>query len=93
MDDRKARLTAYVHGHVQGVGFRFWVQAQAAEFGLVGSAANLPEGTVEVVAEGSQEACQRLLDALRGPDPPGRVSQVCPEWSSPRGDMAKFIAR
>ena len=46
------RVTAWVHGRVQGVGFRWWVRARALELGLVGCAANLDDGRVEVVAEG-----------------------------------------
>uniref|UniRef100_UPI0037353DAC acylphosphatase n=1 Tax=Corynebacterium sp. TaxID=1720 RepID=UPI0037353DAC len=46
------RMTAFVHGHVQGVGFRWWVRSRALEAGLAGHAANLRDGRVEVVAEG-----------------------------------------
>ncbi|WP_242885023.1 acylphosphatase [Actinomadura litoris] len=58
------RLTAWVRGRVQGVGFRWWVRARALELGLAGSATNLRDGRVEVVAEGPRPACQRLLDLL-----------------------------
>ena len=46
------RVTVYVRGDVQGVGFRFWTRARARELGLVGHARNLPDGRVEVVAQG-----------------------------------------
>lgn len=93
MGDRTARLTAWVDGHVQGVGFRYWVQARATEQGLGGSATNLPDGRVEVVAEGNEEACRRLLATLRGSRAPGHVTGVREEWSSPRGNMAHFTTR
>lgn len=93
MSDRRARLTAWVDGYVQGVGFRYWVQARATEQGLAGSASNLPDGRVEVVAEGPEEACRRLLDTLRGSRTPGRVTEVREEWSSVRGNMANFTTR
>ncbi len=35
------RLIAWVHGQVQGVGFRWWTRSRALELGLVGSATNL----------------------------------------------------
>jgi len=70
------RLTALVQGHVQGVGFRWWTRSRALELGLVGWAKNLPDGRVEVVAEGPQTRCIRLLARLRGPDTPGRVDLV-----------------
>ncbi|MDT5237790.1 MAG: acylphosphatase, partial [Mycobacterium sp.] len=42
------RLTAWVHGYVQGVGFRWWTRSQALELGLTGYASNRPDGRVQV---------------------------------------------
>ena len=50
MPDEQARMTAWVHGHVQGVGFRYWTKTQALELGLLGYAANQPDGRVRVVS-------------------------------------------
>jgi acylphosphatase len=88
-----ARLTVWVHGGVQGVGFRWWVRARALELGLVGSAANLPDGRVEVVVEGPRPACEALLAALRGPGTPGRVRTVVDRWGPPRGGITGFVER
>jgi acylphosphatase len=85
-----ARLTAWVQGRVQGVGFRWWVRSRALELGLAGRAQNLPDGRVEVIAEGARDACRRLLALLSGPDTPGRVTGVRHEWSEPRGDIRGF---
>ena len=87
------RLTAWVHGRVQGVGFRWWVRSRALELGLVGSAANLADGRVEVVAEGPRDACQALLDALNGSRTPGRVRNVVERWGRSRGGIAGFVER
>jgi acylphosphatase len=87
------RLTAWVHGHVQGVGFRWWVRARALELGLAGSAANLEDGRVEVVAEGPRDRCETLLGALRGPGTPGRVRTVVERWGQPRGGVTGFTER
>lgn len=87
------RLTAWVHGRVQGVGFRFWTQEQAVRLGLAGSATNLPDGTVEVIAEGPREACADLLAALRGPMTPGRVRRVVERWGNAQGAGARFVTR
>jgi hypothetical protein len=46
-----ARLQAFVKGHVQGVGFRWWTRARALELGLSGWACNLEDGRVDFVAE------------------------------------------
>jgi len=57
-----------VHGRVQGVGFRWFVWKAADRLGLRGTAQNLPDGSVEVLVEGSDEALQQLELALgRGP--------------------------
>jgi acylphosphatase len=89
----EARLTAWVRGHVQGVGFRWWVRSRALELGLVGSASNLRDGRVEVVAEGPRAECERLLDLLRSPGTPGRVTGVVERWGEPRGDLVSFVER
>ncbi len=91
--EEQTRLTAWVRGHVQGVGFRWWVRSKALELGLSGSASNLADGRVEVVAEGSREACDRLLSQLRGGGTPGMVSGVAERWSEPRGDLHGFVER
>jgi acylphosphatase len=75
-----ARLTAWVDGHVQGVGFRWWVRCRARELGLSGEARNLPDRRVVVVAEGPRECCERLLALLRAGDAPGRVDGVAEQW-------------
>ena len=93
MGSEDVRLTIWVHGHVQGVGFRWWVRARALELGLVGSAANLEDGRVEVVAEGPRERCEALLAALRGPGTPGRVRTVVERWGTPRGGVTGFAER
>jgi len=88
-----ARLTAWVRGRVQGVGFRWWTRARALELGLVGTATNLADGRVEVVAEGPRASCEALLEALRGPGAPGRVTGVTERWSDPRGGLNGFVER
>ena len=95
--DGEVRLTAWVHGHVQGVGMRWWIRSRALELGLAGWARNTDDGRVEVVAEGDREAAVRLLAALQGGDSaagrPGRVTGVTERWSAARGDLTGFRER
>ncbi len=70
------RVTAVVSGHVQGVGYRWFVHGLASDAGLHGSARNLPDGRVEVVLEGNDDAVDAAIAALSGPGAPGRVSRV-----------------
>ena len=84
MSVETVRMTAFVKGQVQGVGFRWWTRARALELGLAGTATNLADGRVEVVAEGPEETCRRLLELLAGG--PGRVEYVSERWGAPRGE-------
>lgn len=95
-DEENVRLTAWVRGRVQGVGFRWWVRSRALELGLAGSATNLSDGRVEVVAEGPRGRCRDLLDLLggdAGAGRPGKVTGVTERWSDPRGEAAGFVER
>jgi acylphosphatase len=89
--EETVRLTAWVDGRVQGVGFRWWTRCQARRLGLRGTAANLPDGRVEVIAEGRRAACAELLDLLAGQDTPGRVTGVDHQWGQALGEFARFI--
>jgi len=65
-----------VSGHVQGVGFRMYVQREASSLGLRGTVRNMPDGAVEVVASGDDAALGRLEAKLRQGPPASRVSSV-----------------
>ncbi|WIM66910.1 acylphosphatase [Corynebacterium breve] len=84
------RVTAFVHGRVQGVGFRWWTRSQALGLGLNGHAANLVDGRVEVVAEGERAVVAKLLQLLEeepsSAGRPGRVDTVVTLESDPRGE-------
>jgi acylphosphatase len=88
--DQPVRLTAFVHGQVQGVGFRWWTRARALELGLVGRAVNKPDGRVEVIAEGARGRCEHLVELLRGPHAPGQVTFVAEQYGPPGGDLVGF---
>ena len=55
------RRTSYFSGRVQGVGFRYTVDELAQHFEVVGTVRNLPDGRVEVVAEGDEAEIARFL--------------------------------
>ena len=84
----ETRLTAWVHGYVQGVGFRWTTRSKAMELGLTGYASNQVDGRVLVVAQGSRTACEQLLDWLRGGSTPGRVDNVVADFA-PAGEPIK----
>ena len=86
----RQRLTATVHGVVQGVFFRQTAQREAVRLGLVGMVRNQPDGTVRVVAEGDSRALKDLLRWLyRGPER-AVVERVDVEWQEPRNGLSGF---
>ncbi len=93
LGESEVRLTAWVHGHVQGVGFRWWTRSRALELGLTGFAANKADGRVHVVAQGPREACEKLLDLLEHGDSPGRVDSVVADWSAASDALSGFTER
>jgi acylphosphatase len=90
---KTVRLTAWLRGRVQGVGFRWWARSRALELGLTGWAENLADGRVKVVAEGPREACAQLLELLDRGDTPGQVQHVTHRWDAARGGLAGFAER
>lgn len=70
------RLHVVVEGEVQGVGFRRFVQIHANRLGVKGFAKNLPDGTVEIVAEGYQESVEKLLQYISKGPPLATVTNV-----------------
>lgn len=93
VSEADVKLTAWVHGYVQGVGFRWWTRARALELGLRGYASNRPDGRVLVVAQGPREDCQRLLDLLQGGRTPGAVDNVVADWSEAGDALKGFTER
>ena len=72
----KVARRAIVSGRVQGVFYRTTTAAKAREFGVTGSARNLPDGRVEVIAVGSAAAVRKLLDWLWIGSSASHVTQV-----------------
>jgi acylphosphatase len=81
-------LNCVVHGRVQGVGFRFYVQEQADRLGLRGWVRNLPGGEVEVEAAGDTEGLKELLKTIQLGPVLSRVDSVEVNWGEgePRED-------
>jgi acylphosphatase len=74
-----------VHGRVQGVGFRYSLARRAESRGVAGSAANRPDGTVEVVLEGDADAVESLVRWCEHGPPGATVDRVDVTEEDPQG--------
>lgn len=90
MANTQERLHAQVLGHVQGVNFRYYTRLIAKEMGLRGWVRNRSDGTVEVVAEGTRQQLDKLLQFLHTGPAAAKVSQVQTDWLSATGEFADF---
>jgi acylphosphatase len=81
----------FVSGRVQGVGYRYFVLREAEALGIAGFARNLPDGRVEVIAEGEDEALRRFEALLREGPAFATVTAVERAEATPRGDAGFHI--
>ena len=82
-----------IAGRVQGVGFRFFAEAQAAVEGVHGYVQNLADGRVEALVEGDEESVERVERALRRGPPGSRVDSVDVEGVPPSRRATGFSIR
>jgi acylphosphatase len=82
-----------IGGEVQGVGFRFFTQRQAAVENLHGWVRNLADGRVEISVEGEIESLVRFERAVRHGPPAARVADVEVEHTAPSGRDTGFSIR
>jgi acylphosphatase len=75
---------------VQGVFFRREISYLARQLGVTGWTRNIPDGSVEVVAEGDKEAIDKLIQFCRVGPSGARVRNVSVEWEDFRGEFRGF---
>lgn len=87
------RLHLHVFGWVQGVGYRYSCCREARALGVTGWVRNLPDDSVEIVAEGSSDALD-LFSAWCSHGPPhAKVDRVVSTTSPARGEFSSFNIR
>jgi acylphosphatase len=86
----QASLKAIIHGRVHGVFFRAFAARQATRIGLTGYVRNLPDGTVEVQAEGERSQLEELIGHLEIGPPAAKVDKVVTSWSKYTGKYSGF---
>ena len=84
------RLHIYFSGHVQGVGFRYSVKQLSLEFDVTGLVKDLPDGRVELVAEGERNELETFQAAI--PDAGLRrfIRETQSHWSEGTGEFRGF---
>jgi acylphosphatase len=82
-----------ITGRVQAVGFRFFVEHHASAEGLHGWVRNLPDGRVEITAEGDAAALERFEWKVRQGPPAARVDEVSVDDVPPTGRATGFSIR
>jgi acylphosphatase len=93
-DSRSPQTEAAVHvivrGRVQGVGYRFFVLQRAVAEGLAGWVRNLPNGDVELEAQGPKIVLERWLEHLRKGPPLAQVNDVQIRWFKALKKLSSF---
>jgi len=88
----ETRARARISGMVQGVGFRYTTRRTAAGYDVTGYVRNLPDGTVEIVAEGQREEILAFLGEVRKKMGP-YIDDVDVDWGAATGEYSRFSVR
>jgi acylphosphatase len=86
----RRRMTVLYSGPVQGVGFRYTVKQVAMGFEVTGTVRNLPDGRVEVVAEGDRAELESFREAIRDSGLGSLIRQEIPAWGESGGTSRGF---
>jgi len=77
-------------GRVQGVGFRYTARTVASGFEITGSVRNLPDGRVELMAEGDDAEIEAFRAAIRGTMLAGFIRDESIEWADAQNEFRGF---
>jgi acylphosphatase len=79
-----------VHGRVQGVGFRYFVQHVGTRLGLTGNVCNCADSTVEIVVEGTSNKLEEFVDLVKKGPSLAWIERVDVHDIPPTGDYSSF---
>lgn len=86
----RSRLHVFYSGNVQGVGFRYTVKTLAGGFELTGTVRNLPDGRVELLAEGLKDELSAFQQAIRESELGHFIRREDVTWAEPAGGLRGF---
>jgi len=84
------RMQIFYSGCVQGVGFRYTAKTVAAGFEVSGVVRNLPDGRVELIAEGAHEELEAFRDAIRSAGLAGLIRDESVNWGDAQNEYHGF---
>ncbi len=87
---KRARVTNYYAGRVQGVGFRYTARTVATGFEVTGAVRNLDDGRVELAAEGDRAELEAFLQAIRDSEVGRFIRQESPQWGDAKNEFRGF---
>lgn len=84
------RVTVLYSGRVQGVGFRATVRRIACGYDVTGIVRNLPDGRVEMIAEGTRAELKAFLDGITESELSGFIAKQHDTWQAGQGNLKGF---
>jgi acylphosphatase len=87
---KRSRMRVFYLGHVQGIGFRYTVKSVATGFEVAGTVRNLPDGRVELVAEGAREELETFRRAIREAGMEHFIRNEDVSWNEATGEFRGF---
>lgn len=87
---KRQQLHIFFVGRVQGVGFRYTAKTTAMGFDVTGTVKNLPDGRVELKAEGEKAELDDFIQAIRDSEVGSFIRQEIPTWTEAKGDFRGF---
>ena len=86
----QVRVQIIYSGRVQGVGFRYAVKSLVPGFDVQGTVRNLPDGRVELCAEGERLELEAFQQAIRDSGLGGLIKSETVQWTDARRDLRGF---
>lgn len=83
-------MRIFYSGNVQGVGFRYSVKSAASGYEVTGQVRNLPDGRVELVAEGLKEELEAFRQGIRDSGLDHFIRQEEVRWADAAGEFRGF---
>ncbi len=85
------RVTVFYSGRVHGVGFRATARYIACGFDVTGTVRNVPDGRVELIAEGTKAEIKAFLGAIATSELSGFIARQVETWSAAQGNLRGFV--